>query len=80
MAVFWAEHNSNQSECRLEFTLCARCTTYLTYPDNISVGVSYPVSYLDFVGGPLAVNAGLVIWVHVSMVGIGQDVPLLEFR
>lgn len=36
--------------------------------------------YLDFVGGPFAVDAGLVVRVHVSVVGVRQDVPLLKFR
>ncbi len=36
--------------------------------------------YLNFVGGPFGVNAGLIVRVHVSVVGIGQNVSLLKFR
>lgn len=44
---------------------------------QIDSGVS---EHLDLVGGPSAVDAGLVCGVHVGVVGGSQDVSLLQLR
>lgn len=41
-------------------------------------GVEFKHKNLDFISGPLAVDAGLLLGLHVSVVAPCQDLPLLE--